>query len=115
MQTHVPQVWILLNTFYVLRHLATAMNQIPRMEYKRVAAKGRNDINGLCYPLLAHRPNLMLAGLLAPWGAAAKLFSGCVSAQRGILAILGLSPGRRGPPALHHLAGAAEMATTPVI
>lgn len=61
-QTHAPQAQILFDKFHILRHLADAMDQVRRAEYKRVAAKDRAFIKGQRYTLLSHRANLTLAG-----------------------------------------------------
>jgi transposase len=61
-QAQAPQAQILFDKFHVLRHLATAMDQVRRTEYQRVAAKDRAFIKGQRYTLLSHRANLTLAG-----------------------------------------------------
>jgi transposase len=61
-RTHAPQAQILFDKFHLLRHLAEAMDQVRRAEYKRVAAKDRAFIKGQRYTLLSHRANLTLAG-----------------------------------------------------
>ena len=61
-QPHAPQAQILFDKFHILRHLADAMDQVRRAEYKRVAAKDRAFITGQRYTLLSHRANLTLAG-----------------------------------------------------
>lgn len=61
-QTHAPQAQILFDKFHILRHLADAMDQVRRAEYKRVAMKDRAFIKGQRYTLLSHRANLTLAG-----------------------------------------------------
>jgi len=61
-QAHAPQAQILFDKFHVLRHLADAMDQVRRDEYKRVAAEDRAFIKGQRYTLLSHRANLTLAG-----------------------------------------------------
>lgn len=61
-QTHAPQAQILFDKFHILRHLADAMDQVRRTEYKRVATKDRAFIKGQRYTLLSHRANLTLAG-----------------------------------------------------
>jgi transposase len=61
-QTHAPQAQILFDKFHILRHLAAAMDQVRRAEYKRVATKDRAFIKGQRYTLLSHRANLTLAG-----------------------------------------------------
>jgi len=61
-QTHASQAQILFDKFHILRHLANAMDQVRRDEYKRVARKDRAFIKGQRYTLLSHRANLTLAG-----------------------------------------------------
>ena len=61
-QAHAPHAQILFDTFHILRHLADAMDQVRRAEYKRVALKDRAFIKGQRYTLLSHRANLTLAG-----------------------------------------------------
>jgi len=61
-QAHAPQAQILFDKFHILRHLADAMDQVRRAEYKRVATKDRAFIKGQRYTLLSHRANLTLAG-----------------------------------------------------
>ena len=61
-QTQAPQAQILFDKFHILRHLADAMDQVRRAEYKRVATKDRAFIKGQRYTLLSHRANLTLAG-----------------------------------------------------
>ena len=61
-QAQAPQAQILFDKFHILRHLADAMDQVRRAEYKRVATKDRAFIKGQRYTLLSHRANLTLAG-----------------------------------------------------
>lgn len=61
-QAHAPQAQILFEKGHVLRHLATAMDQVRRTEYQRVAAQDRAFSKGPRYTLLSHRANLPLAG-----------------------------------------------------
>jgi transposase len=61
-QTDAPQAQLLFDKFHILRHLADAMDQVHRAEYKRVAAKDRAFIKGQRYTLLSHRANLTLVG-----------------------------------------------------
>ena len=56
------QAQILFDKFHILRHLADAMDQVRRAEYKRVALKDRACIKGQRDTLLSHRANLTLAG-----------------------------------------------------
>lgn len=61
-QPHAPQAQILFDKFHILRHLADAMDQVRRAEYKRVAMKDQAFIKGQRYTLLSHRAHLTLAG-----------------------------------------------------
>jgi transposase len=61
-QIHAPQAQILFDKFPVLRHLADAMAQGRRAEYKRGAAKDRAYIKGQRSTVLSHRANLTLEG-----------------------------------------------------
>lgn len=61
-QTRAPQAQILFDKFHILRHLADAMDQVRRAEYKRVAAKDRAFLKGQRSTLLSPRANLTLAG-----------------------------------------------------
>ena len=69
-QAHAPQTQILFDKFHILRHLADAMDQVRRAEYKRVAAKDRAFIKGQRYTLLSTVP-------ISHWPAAARFGSCC--------------------------------------
>lgn len=60
-QIHAPQAQLLFDKFHILRHLADAMDQVRRAEYKRVAAKDRAFIKGHRYTLLSYRTTLTWA------------------------------------------------------
>lgn len=61
-QAYAPQAQILFHKFHILRHLADAMDQVRRAEYKRVVAKDLAFIKGQRYTRLSHSANLTLAG-----------------------------------------------------
>lgn len=55
---HAPQAKIVFDKFHVLRHLANALDEVRRQEYKRVNNKERKYIKGQRYTLLSHKANL---------------------------------------------------------
>lgn len=55
---HAPQARIVFDKFHVLRHLANALDDVRRQEYKRVNDKERKYIKGQRYTLLSHKANL---------------------------------------------------------
>lgn len=57
---HVPSVDIVYDKFHVIKHLSTALDNVRRMEYKRVAEKDRRFIKGQRYTLLSNQANLTL-------------------------------------------------------
>ena len=59
---NVPGVRIVYDKFHILRHLADAMDEVRRSEYRRLAGKDRSYIKGQRYTLLSHRKNLTLEG-----------------------------------------------------
>lgn len=59
---HAPQARIVFDKFHVLRHLADALDEVRRSEYKRVSAKDRRFIKGQRYTLLSHKANLDTEG-----------------------------------------------------
>jgi transposase len=59
---HAPQVEIIYDKFHVLGHLSKALDQVRRMEYKRVSEKDRRFIKGQRYTLLSKEANLTLEG-----------------------------------------------------
>ena len=59
---HAPNAEIVYDKFHILRHLADALDQVRRSEYKRVNEKERRFIKGQRYTLLSHRANLDIEG-----------------------------------------------------
>jgi transposase len=57
---HIPEADIVYDKFHVLRHLSTALDNVRRMEYKRVAEEDRRFIKGQRYTLLSNQANLTL-------------------------------------------------------
>ena len=61
-QNHASQAEIIYDKFHVLKHLSEALDQVRRMEYKRVSEKDRRFIKGQRYTLLSKKANLTLEG-----------------------------------------------------
>lgn len=59
---HVPEALIVFDKFHVLRHLSDALDEIRRLEIKRVNEKERKFIKGQRYTLLSNRANLSPEG-----------------------------------------------------
>ena len=59
---YAPDARIVFDKFHILRHLADALDQVRRSEYKRVSEKERCFIKGQRYTLLSHKTNLDLKG-----------------------------------------------------
>lgn len=59
---HAPNAQIVYDKFHILRHLADALDQVRRSEYKRVNEKERRFIKGQRYTLLSHKANLDIEG-----------------------------------------------------
>lgn len=59
---HAPQAQIVYDKFHILNHLAAAMDQVRRSEYKRVSDKERRFIKGQRYTLLSNKANLDIEG-----------------------------------------------------
>ena len=59
---HAPKARIVFDKFHVLRHLADALDEIRRQEYKRINDKERTYIKGQRYTLLSHKANLDTTG-----------------------------------------------------
>ena len=59
---HVPDALIVFDKFHVLRHLSDALDEIRRLEIKRVNEKERKFIKGHRYTLLSNRANLSPEG-----------------------------------------------------
>jgi transposase len=57
-RAHAPDVRIVFDKFHVLRHLANALDEVRRREYRRVNEKDRKFIKGQRYTLLSNRANL---------------------------------------------------------
>ena len=57
-----PNARIVFDKFHILRHLADALDQVRRNEYKRVNEKDQKFIKGQRYTLLSHRANLNTDG-----------------------------------------------------
>lgn len=55
---YVPHARIIFDKFHIIRHLADALDQVRRQEYKRVSDKERDYIKGQRYTLLSHKANL---------------------------------------------------------
>jgi len=53
-----PQAAILFDKFHVLRHLGDALDEVRKLEYKRLDGKARTFIKGQKYALLSHKENL---------------------------------------------------------
>jgi len=59
---HAPEARIVYDKFHVMRHLADALDDVRRSEYKRVNEKERRFIKGQRYTLLSHKANLDIEG-----------------------------------------------------
>jgi transposase len=59
---HAQNVQIVYDKFHIMRHLANALDQVRRSEYKRVNEKERRFIKGQRYTLLSHKANLDIEG-----------------------------------------------------
>jgi transposase len=57
-----PNAQIVYDKFHIMRHLADALDQVRRSEYKRVNEKERRFIKGQRYTLLSHKSNLDMEG-----------------------------------------------------
>lgn len=57
-----PQARIVFDKFHVLRHLADALDEVRRREYRRVNEKDRKFIKGQRYTLLSNQANLDVDG-----------------------------------------------------
>ena len=57
-----PHVRIVYDKFHIMKHLADALDQVRRSEYKRVNEKERRFIKGQRYTLLSHKANLDTEG-----------------------------------------------------
>ena len=61
-RNHAPNAQIVYDKFHIIRHLADALDQVRRSEYKRVNEKERRFIKGQRYTLLSHKSNLDMEG-----------------------------------------------------
>jgi len=59
---NIPDARIIFDKFHVMRHLADALDEVRRSEYRRLAGKDRTYIKGNRYVLLSSRENLSLDG-----------------------------------------------------
>lgn len=59
---HAPNAQIIYDKFHIMKHLADALDQVRRSEYKRVNDKERQFIKGQRYTLLSHKSNLDIEG-----------------------------------------------------
>ena len=59
---HAPEGQIVYDKFHIMRHLAAALDEVRRNEYKRVNDKERRFIKGQRYTLLSHKANLDIDG-----------------------------------------------------
>lgn len=57
-----PNASIVFDKFHIMRHLADALDQVRRDEYKRLQGQDRSYIKGQRYTLLSNRENLSLDG-----------------------------------------------------
>jgi len=57
-----PRAHIVYDKFHIMRHLANALDQVRRSEYKRVNEKDRRFIKGQRYTLLSHKATLDIEG-----------------------------------------------------
>lgn len=62
LRTHSPQAQIVFDKFHVLNHLSRAMDNVRRLEYKRVTGDDKRFIKGQRYTLLSHKANLDMDG-----------------------------------------------------
>ena len=53
---------IVFDKFHVMKHLGAALDQVRKMEYRRLSGKDRSYIKGQKYTLLSNRENLTLDG-----------------------------------------------------
>lgn len=62
LKKNAPAAEVVYDKFHVLQHLSRALDNVRRLEYKRVADKDKRFIKGQRYTLLSHRANLDLEG-----------------------------------------------------
>ena len=58
LRTNAHQAEIVYDKFHVIKHLSSALDNVRRLEYKRVAEKDKRFIKGQRYTLLSHKTNL---------------------------------------------------------
>lgn len=61
-QNNIPQARIVFDKIHIMRHLAEALDEVRRREYKRLKGKDRSFIKGQRYTLLSNHENLSLDG-----------------------------------------------------
>jgi transposase len=59
---HAPQARVIFDKFHIIRHLADALDEVRRSEYRRLSGKDRSFIKGQRYTLLSNPENLTLDG-----------------------------------------------------
>ena len=59
---HAPQARVIFDKFHIVRHLADALDEVRRSEYRRLKGKDRSFIKGQRYTLLSNPENLTLDG-----------------------------------------------------
>jgi len=59
---HAPQARVIFDKFHIIRHLADALDEVRRSEYRRLSGKDRTFIKGQRYTLLSNPENLTLDG-----------------------------------------------------
>jgi len=61
-RNNISQAAIVYDKFHVMRHLGDALDEIRKMEYRRLSGKDRAYIKGQKYTLLSRRENLTMEG-----------------------------------------------------
>jgi transposase len=61
-QENATNAQIIYDKFHIIKHLANALDEVRRSEYKRVNEKDRRFIKGQRYTLLSHKSNLDMKG-----------------------------------------------------
>lgn len=62
---NVPEAAIIYDKFHIMRHLGNALDEVRKMEYRRLSGKDRSYIKGQKYTLLSSRDNLTMEGRAA--------------------------------------------------
>jgi transposase len=65
LERNAPQARVVYDKFHIMRHLADALDEVRRAEYRRLKGKDRAYIKGQRYTLLSNRENLSLEGRAA--------------------------------------------------